>query len=121
MDFVTLNSSKKISIIRTFGRGPSENKDGNPITTADDQAEKELDHFAQPEHSRIRDPNDICQDYNKHAYEAILMRAVLPTPIDNVIAKSECRNLFAKAKPNRAARPHRPARPGRAHRVREGG
>ena len=33
------------------------------------------------------------------------MRTILPTPIDNVITKSECRNLFAKAKANRAGGP----------------
>ena len=75
-------------------------KDGNPIASAEEQAETELDHFAQPEHSRIRNPNDICQDCNRHAYEAILMRTVLPTPIDNVITKPECRKLFAKARAN---------------------
>ena len=79
-----------------------EDDDGTPIQDQDQQAEAELTYLAKAEHSIFKTPQDICVKYNQHALEATTLRALQDTPLENMMTKYECEDLFHQSKMGRS-------------------
>ena len=72
-------------------------RDGKPIPDAEALAEAEITHFAMPERSLFREPDDICQTCNQHALRASTVRVLQDAPLGNLVTRQDNEALFHQA------------------------